>query len=74
MFEDPKVLVKETVAELHGLSYKKLKDGFMQKLCVTLQDTEKLLASAGQDGYLRHPREVAALEDLLPKHLSLIHI
>ena len=38
----------------------------MRKLCDTLLNTESVMDALGQGEYLRHPREIAALEDLLP--------
>ena len=55
------------MAELYALSRSKLKPSdLMVKFCNTLIDTEALLDGIAQGDYLRHPREVAALEDLLP--------
>ena len=69
LYNDPKVILKEAVSELYNLSSLKLKSlDMMVKLCTTLVDTEALLDSIHQGDYLRHPREVAALEDLLPTY------
>ena len=67
MYNDPKVLVKEAVQDLHSLDKKKLGDNFIPKFAATLLDTETQLDSVGQGDYLRHPREVAFLQDMLPK-------
>ena len=67
MYNDPKVLVKEAVQDLHNLDKKKLGDNFIPKFAATLLDTETLLDAVGQGDYLRHPREVAFLQDMLPK-------
>ena len=68
-FNDPKVLLRESMSALHGLKKTRLNHSdFMIKLCNTLVDTETLLDGIGQGDYLRHPRELAELEDLLPHH------
>ena len=68
-YDDPKIILKEAVAELHALADLRVKPSeLMIKFCNTLLDTETLLDEIGSGDYLRHPREVAALEDLLPNH------
>lgn len=66
-YNDPKLVLKESVSELYNLSKLKLKpEDLMVRFHNTLLDTETLLDEVGQGDYLRHPREVSALEDLLP--------
>lgn len=55
------------MAELHGLDKKKLGKDFMVKFAMTLEDTEALLERDGNGDYLRHPREVSSLQDMLPQ-------
>ena len=74
MYNDPKVLVREAVQELHGLNKDKLGDNFMSKFATTLLDTETLLDNMGSGEYLRHPREVAFLQDMLPKGEALEYV
>ena len=68
LYADPKVVLRESVAELHGLNAKKLGDEYMVRFATTLEDTEALLERDGNADYLRHPREVTALQDMLPKN------
>ena len=55
------------MAELHTLDNKKLGQDFMIRFATTLEDTEALLERDGNADYLCHPREVTALQDILPK-------
>ena len=74
MYDDPKVVVQETLEEVRGLDAKKLGDGFITKLSVTLTDAETLLDVDGNGEYLRAPSEVARIQDLLPKAEKLEYI
>ena len=68
LFNNPKIILKESVTELNDLFKLKLSNAdLIVKFHNTLVDTEALLDSIGQGAYLRHPREVAAMEDLLPR-------
>ena len=73
-YDDPKVVVQETLEEVRGLDAKKLGDGFITKLSVTLTDAETLLDVDGNGEYLRAPSEVARIQDLLPKAEKLEYI
>ena len=66
LYKDPKLVLKETMAELYSLDAKALGDKFMPRLSVTLDDAEALLTEEGHLNHLNHPREVMALEDMLP--------
>ena len=66
-YADPKVLIRESVADLHALGKAKMGNAEkMIKLANTLVDTEALLDGIGQGDYLRHPRELDELEEMLP--------
>ena len=66
-YGDPEVQLKECMADLYELQDVKLPaQKLMRKLCDTLINTEVVMDNLGQGEYLRHPREIAALEDLLP--------
>ena len=67
MFADPKVMLREAMDELHSLDHKKLGKNFIYKFAATLLDTETLLDANENGDYLRHPREVAYLQDKLPE-------
>ena len=53
--------------ELHNLNASKLGGNFMAKPATTLVDTEALLDQNGIGDYLRHSREIAHIQDMLPK-------
>ena len=74
MFGDSKVMLREAMDELHSLDYKKLGDNFIHKLAATLIDTEALLDANQNGDYLRHPREVAYIQDKLPRSEKLEYI
>ena len=74
MFADPKVMLKEAMDELHSLDHRKLGDNFIHKFAATLLDTEALLDANQNGDYLRHPREVAYLQDKLPEAEQLKYI
>ena len=67
MFADPKIMIREAMEELHSIDAAKLGVNFISKLAATLLDTETLLDANGNGDYLRHPREVAALQQMLPR-------
>ena len=60
--------------ELHALDAGKLGGNFMAKLATILVDTEALLDQNGNGDYLRHPREIAHIQDMLPKMEQLEYI
>ena len=67
-FNSPKILLKETMVELHSLDWRKLgTNNFLKKFATMLEDTEQTLVGIGSEDYLRHAREVASLEDMLPE-------
>ena len=67
-FNSPKVLLKETMADLHSLDWRKLgANNFLKNFASMLEDTEQTLVGIGNEDYLRHAREVACLEDMLPE-------
>ena len=74
MFADPKVMLREAMDELHGLDHRKLGDSFIHKFAATLIDTEALLDANQNGDYLRHPREVAHIQDKLPRSEKLEYI
>ena len=56
------------MADLHSLDWRKLgTNNFLKKFATMLEDTEQTLVGIGSEDYLRHAREVACLEDMLPK-------
>ena len=74
MFAGPKVMLREAIYDLHSLDHRKLGDSFIHKFAATLVDTEALL-DANQNGhYIRHPREVAHIQDKLPRVEKLEYI
>ena len=74
MFAGPKVMLREAIYDLHSLDHRKLGDSFIHKFAATLVDTEALL-DANQNGfYIRHPREVAHIQDKLPRVEKLNYI
>ena len=74
MFADPKVMLREAMDELHSLDHRKLGDSFIHKFAATLIDTEALLDANQNGDYLRHPREVAHIQDKLPRTEKLEYI
>ena len=74
MFADPKVMLREAMDELHSLDHRKLGDSFIHKFAATLVDTEVLLDANQNGDYLRHPREVAHIQDKLPRAEKLEYI
>ena len=74
MFGDSKVMLREAMDELHSLDHKKLGDNFIHKFAATLIDTEALLDANQNGDYLRHPREVAYIQDKLPRSEKLEYI
>ena len=74
MFGDSKVMLREAMDELHSLDHKKLGDNFIHKFAATLIDTEALLDANQNGDYLRHPREIAYIQDKLPRSEKLEYI
>ena len=74
MFADPKVMLREAMDELHSLDHKTLGKNFIYKFAATLLDTETLLDANENGDYLRHPREVAYLQEKLPEAERLEYI
>ena len=59
---------------MHSLDHRKLGDNFIHKFAATLLDTEALLDANQNGDYLCHPREVAYMQDKLPKAEQLEYI
>ena len=66
VYGDPKTVLREAVGELHELSKKKSNKDFMVLFATTLEETEALLMKDDNQDYLKHPRELALLQDMLP--------
>ena len=71
IFEDPLVMLQEVMEELHALDASNLGENFMAKLATTLVDIEALLDQNENGDYLRHPREIANIQCMLPKSEKL---
>ena len=67
MFADPKVMVREVMDELYRLDHRKLGNDFIHQFASSLLDAETLLDDNQLGSHLRHPREVAYIQDRLPK-------
>ena len=67
IFADLRIMLREAIWELYILNGSKLGGNFMAKLVTTLIDTEALLDQNGNGDYLRHPREIARIQDMLPR-------
>ena len=61
------MMLCEAIWELHILNASELGGNFMAKLVTTLIDTEALLDQNGNGDYLRHPGEIAHIQDILPR-------
>ena len=63
MFADPKVMVREVMDELYRLDHRKLGNDFIHKFASSLLDAETLLDDNQLGSHLRHPREVAYIQE-----------
>ena len=60
------VVARDIMGELLSISYKKYGEKFIPRFLVTLEDSEALLTSIGQQAWMTAPRSIADLEELLP--------
>ena len=65
-FGNAKTVAKEITKEIEALDYKKLKNAFMPKLAVLVEDAYTSLEGLGQLEWLTSTRELSELEDRLP--------
>ena len=70
-----RVMLREAMEELRTLhASNKLGGNFMAKLANTLIDTRARLDKNGNGDYLRHPREIAHIQNMLPRAEKLEYI
>ena len=67
-------MLREAMEELHTLDVGKLGENFKAKLATTLVNTTALLDQNGNGDYLRHPREIDNIQNMLPKMEQLEYI